>query len=42
VIIAILKPVDEVADGARKMVAETLTNHYIVAIMNSEFLPVAG
>jgi hypothetical protein len=39
---AIVKPVLEVADGARKLVAETLANYYVHAIMNSEFLPVAG
>jgi hypothetical protein len=40
--VAIAKPVIEVADGARKMVAETRANYYVHAIMNSELLPVAG
>jgi hypothetical protein len=39
---AIVKPMLEVADGAREMVAETRANYYVHAIMNSEFLPVAG
>ena len=40
---AIVEPsVLEVTDDARKMVAEGRANYYAHAIMNSEFLPVAG